>query len=146
MGNLLFSPSGRIGSSEFMRGAMILIAIGFVIGVLPLINYTIGSIFSIVGLILIWCWITLFIKRYHDGGKSGWMSLVPIIAFIILSVILGQIVTSMFAGDVNAQLKEATEAAAESGDISSILAITAELAPAIAVSYTHLTLPTIYSV
>ena len=132
MGNLLFSPSGRIGSSEFMRGAMILIAIGFVIGVLPLINYTIGSIFSIVGLILIWCWITLFIKRYHDGGKSGWMSLVPIIAFIILSVILGQIITSMFAGDVNAQLKEATEAAAESGDISSILAITAELAPAIA--------------
>ena len=38
----------------------------------------------------------------------------------------------MFAGNINAQLKEATEAAAESGDISSIFAITTELAPAIA--------------
>ena len=132
MGNLLFSPSGRVGPSEFMRGAMILIAINFVIGVLPLINYTIGSMFSLLGLILIWCWIALFIKRYHDGGKSGWMSLVPIIAFVILSLILSQIVTSMFAGNINAQLKEATEAAAESGDISSIFAITTELAPAIA--------------
>jgi len=132
MGNLLFSPSGRINPSEFMRGATILIVIGFILGILPMISFTIGSALSLLGLITIWCWIVLFVKRYHDGGKSGWMSIIPIIAFIILSLIIGQLVTSMFAGDLNAQMKAATEAAAESGDIGSIFAVTSEFAGSIA--------------
>ena len=132
MGNLLFSPSGRINPSEFMRGATILIAIGFVLAILPMISFTIGSALSLLSIITIWCWIVLFIKRYHDGGKSGWMCLIPIIAFIILSIIISQVVTSMFAGDLNAQMQEASAAAAESGDLSAILSISTEFGPSIA--------------
>lgn len=128
MGNLLFSPNGRIHPSEFMRGAIILIAIGFILNILPLISFTIGSMLGLLGIILLWCWIVLFIKRLHDGGKSGWMCILPIIAFIILSMIISTIVTGMFASDLNAQLQEA----AQSGDLSAVLGATTELAPAIA--------------
>jgi len=132
MGNLLFSPSGRVNPSDFMKGAYVLIAISFVLGILPLINYQLGSILSIIGLVFIWCWIVLFIKRLHDAGKSGWMCLLPILAFIVLSVIMSQIVTSMFAGDLQEAMKEATEAAAESGDISSVLSASLEMGKSIA--------------
>lgn len=132
MGNLLFSPSGRINPSEFMRGATILIIIGFILGILPMISFTLGSALGLLGIVTIWCWIVLFVKRYHDGGKSGWMSIIPIIVFVILSVIISQLVTSMFAGDLNAQMKEAAEAAAESGDIGSILSVSTEFAGSIA--------------
>ena len=128
MGNLLFSPSGRISPSDFMRGSIILIAISFVLGILPLISFQIGSMLSLLGIILLWCWIVLFIKRFHDGGKSGWMCILPIIAFIILSIIISSVVTSMFAGDLNAQLQEV----AQSGDISAVLGASTELGPAIA--------------
>lgn len=132
MGNLLFSPSGRINSGEFMKGAYALIAISFVLGILPLINYKIGSILSIVGIVLIWCWIVLFIKRLHDGGKSGWMCLLPILAFIVLSMIMSTVITSMFAGDMQAAMTEATEAAAESGDFGAIMSASMEMAEGIA--------------
>ena len=110
-----------------MRGAIILIAIGFVLNILPLISFQIGTLFGILGLILIWCWIVILIKRFHDGGKSGWMCIIPIIAFLLLSIVVGQIVTTMFAGDINAQLKELTQ----TGDLGAVLAATQELAPEI---------------
>ena len=132
MGNLLFSPSGRINPGDFMRGATILIVIGFVLGILPLISFQLGSMLSLLGIITLWCWIVLFIKRYHDAGKSGWMCLIPIIAFIILSLIISQIVTSMFAGDLNAQMQEAAAEAAESGDLASVFGASMEMGAAIA--------------
>jgi len=127
MGNLLFSPSGRIGPAEFMKGALVLIIIGAILAILPMFSYSLSMIFSILGLVTLWCWIVLFIKRFHDAGKSGWMCILPIIAFIIASVIVSQLVTSMFAGDINEQIKQMSEEAASSGDISSILKGSMEL-------------------
>ena len=132
MGNLLFSPTGRVNSSEFMRGVLILIILGFVLNALPAINYTLGSTLSLLGLVLIWCWIVLFVKRYHDGGKSGWMSIIPIITFLVLSVILSSIVTTMFAADLNNELTRVSQDAAAAGDLSGALAASLELAPQIA--------------
>ena len=87
-----------------MKGAYVLIALGFLINIMPMINYQIGSILGLVGLVFIWCWIVLFIKRLHDAGKSGWMCLLPILAFIVVSMVLSTVVTSMFAADLNAEL------------------------------------------
>ena len=60
------------------------------------------------------------------------MCLIPIIAFIILSLIISQIVTSMFAGDLNAQMQEAAAEAAESGDLASVFGASMEMGAAIA--------------
>ena len=127
MGNLLFSPSGRINAAQFMQGAYVLIALGFVINVFPLISFQIGSILSIVGLALIWCWIALFIKRFHDAGKSGWLCLVPIVIFIIGSMVLGSVLSNMFAGDLVAEMETAVEAATEAGSFADIMKITMEM-------------------
>ena len=117
MGNLLFSPSGRIGPGQFMSGVTVLVVISLVLALLPIFVPALGLL-GIVGLVLIWCWIVLWVKRYHDAGKSGWMCLIPIIVLIILSMILGAVMGAMFADPAAA---EAMMEAAESGDVGSIM-------------------------
>ena len=75
MGNLLFSPSGRIGPSEFIKGIMILAVISAVLTIIPMFSFTLGSMLSIIGIVLLYPLVCLLIKRSHDGGKSGWMSI-----------------------------------------------------------------------
>ena len=132
MGNLLFSPSGRISPSDFMKGAIILIVIGAVLAILPMVSYSLSMVFSLLGLITLWCWIVLFIKRLHDAGKSGWLSIVVIIAFVVASFILSMIVTPMFAGDLNEQVKVLSQEAAASGNLSDVLKVSAEYGAQIA--------------
>ncbi len=117
MGNLLFSPSGRVGPSEFMRGATILIVIGFILSILPALSPALAAI-GIISIVLWWCWIVLWIKRYHDGGKSGWMCLVPIIVFIIASIVISMVLQPMF---IDPEFTARTEEAAASGDFGAIM-------------------------
>jgi len=118
MGNLLFSPSGRIGPADFMKGAYVLIAISFIMGLLPLISFGLSMLSIPVSLVMLYCWVALFIKRFHDGGKTGWMVFLPILAIFILGYFLNQFVSNMVAGDVMAQAQKAAEEAAAAGDIS----------------------------
>lgn len=100
-----------------MSGALVLVIIGLVLGLLPIFVPALG-ILGIVGLVLIWCWIVLWVKRYHDGGKSGWMCLIPIIVWLVIGGIVGAVLPGMFA-DPGAL--EAIEAATEAGDFGAIL-------------------------
>lgn len=116
MGNLLFSPSGRVGPTAFMKGATILIVINFILAILPILSPALGLL-SIVGLILIWCWIVLWVKRYHDAGKSGWMSLIPIVAFLIAAIIISLVIQPMF---VDPEVAATLEEAQASGDMGAV--------------------------
>jgi len=118
MGNLLFSPSGRIGPSAYMKGIIIIAVVGLILSVLPLLSPML-SILGIVGLVTFYIFIALGIKRSHDAGKSGWMVLTHILLSIgvsavimtivgmITGVSLGDVFSSAFSGD-----QEAAEAAA----------------------------------
>jgi uncharacterized membrane protein YhaH (DUF805 family) len=119
MGSLLFSPSGRIGPSEFMKGVLILVIVNFVLGILPAISPALAML-SVLGLVVIWCWIALWIKRYHDAGKSGWMCVIPIIAYLIAVVILSMVVQPMFIDPEIAATLEEAEAAGDFGAIMDI--------------------------
>jgi len=116
MGNLLFSPSGRIGPGQFMSAVTILVLVGAVLGLLPIFVPAL-AILGIVGFVMIWCWIVIWVKRYHDGGKSGWMSLIPIVVWIVIGVIVSQVLAKMFADPAAA---EALLAATEAGDFGGI--------------------------
>jgi len=70
MGNLLFSPSGRIGPSAFMKGMIILAVIGAVISLTGLINFQISQILGFVSFLLVIPLFFLLIKRTHDAGRS----------------------------------------------------------------------------
>jgi len=89
MGNLLFSPSGRINSGEFMRAVIIILGLSFLLGIPAALGMSgvVPIIASIVSFVLFWCWIAIWIKRYHDGGKSGWMSLIPILIFVVAMMV-----------------------------------------------------------
>jgi len=118
MGSLLFSPSGRIGPSQFMKGYMIVILISLVIGLLPAVMPALAVVAIPISLALLWMTIVLWVKRYHDCGKTGWMCLIPIVVGIIASVILSAVLTPMFVdADAAAAAAEAAAEAAEAGDV-----------------------------
>ena len=98
MGNLLFSPSGRIGSSEFYKGGFILIALGVLFALANLVSPQIGKILSFVSILLIYPWMVIWVKRLHNGDKSGWMVLVYLLIYVVLISIAMVIVFGMFGG------------------------------------------------
>ena len=132
MGNLLFSPSGRIGPSEFTKGIMILAVISAVLTIIPMFSFTLGSMLSIIGIVLLYPLVCLLIKRSHDGGKSGWMSIVWLIIMGIIGFALSYLAQMFTIGDLQEQMEAATTAAAESGDFGAIMEAAKEFGPQIA--------------
>ncbi|MEP3889602.1 MAG: DUF805 domain-containing protein [Hellea sp.] len=122
MGNLLFSPNGRIGPSEFTKGIMILAVISAIISLTPLVNMGLAMILGFASFILLVPFFMLNIKRAHDAGKSGWMSLLHLLIYIILGVVLSVLVGKFFSGGVDPEaVQAAAEAAAASGDIAGVM-------------------------
>ncbi len=95
MGNLFFSTKGRIGPAAFQSAAIILIAIGFAINMVPFLSFSLGMIVSILSLVILWPWICLWVKRLHDAGKSGWMVLVVLLVLIGVNIVVGRLMLSM---------------------------------------------------
>lgn len=107
--SVLFAPNGRISPSQFQTGALVLLGIGFVMALLSLTgNTAMMGVQTLVGLVLIYPWVVLWRKRLHDSGKSGWFLLLIILVWFILSMIVGQVVTMMFAGDMMQAMEDVT--------------------------------------
>ena len=119
MGNLLFSPSGRIGPGQFMSGVKILVIIAVAIAILPALVPALVML-NILGLVMLWCWVVLWVKRYHDGGKSGWMCLIPIIIYIIIGGIVSTILAGMF---VDTEAIAAIADAQEQADLGALMSM-----------------------
>lgn len=115
MGNLLFSPSGRIGSGEFIKAAIILIVIMVLLSVPTILGMdTLEAILTVLSLALIYPWVVIWIKRYHDAGKSGWMCLIPIAAFLIGYIVLFTVLLwDVFAMSIELASQGASEAEIE---------------------------------
>lgn len=112
MGNLLFSPSGRIGPSEFIKGVVILIVIAILFAIPNLVGApkALVTALGLLSIVTLWCWIVLWVKRYHDGGKSGWMCLLPIMIYLVVGTVLfGAIFGSDFMEMFQAAMNGATE-------------------------------------
>jgi len=137
MANLLFSPSGRIGPAAFLKGIGIIAAIGAVITVVPMFSLSLGTTLSFVSILLLIPLFMLVIKRLHDSGKSGWLSILFVILIGIIAAVLQSVASNMFGGSAMAEMKAATEELTTSGaSFGEIMAATQELAveygPAIA--------------
>lgn len=133
MGNLLFSPNGRINPSDFFKCMMVLAVISSVISLLGLVNFQISQILGYVSLLLIIPFFFLLVKRSHDAGKSGWMSIVWFILWIIIFMILGMLMSTIMPSAAETEFKNAMEAAAENGaGLGEIMGMTKEFGPAIA--------------
>ena len=92
MGTLLFSPSGRIGPSAYMKGMLVLGGIAALLSLLLLTgSVAVLSIAGIVSLLLIIPLVMLGIKRSHDAGKTGWMSVAHVALYFGISFLIGMI-------------------------------------------------------
>ena len=96
MSNMYFSSKGRIGSQDFMKAGVILIAIGAGISVLKLLIPILGLITPFIFLAMLFPWIFIWIKRLHNGNKSGEMVVAYVALYIALYVILTLVALSMF--------------------------------------------------
>ncbi len=133
MGNLLFSPSGRIGPSAFMKGMMILAVIGAVISLTGLVSFQISQILGFVSFLLIIPLFFLLVKRSHDAGRSGWMSIVWFILWVIVFIIVSLILGAVMPSGAEAELKEALEGViADGGGMGDIMELSKEMGPAVA--------------
>jgi len=128
MGNLLFSPSGRIGPTAYMKGIITLAVLGFLIGFTALLGPA-AAIGSLLILIIIYCFIALGIKRSHDAGKSGWMVVIQLIIWVVISMLFGFIVgkvtgvnvSDIFTAAMNQDLEAIEEIEAATTSLSYIL-------------------------
>lgn len=133
MGNLLFSPSGRIGPQAFMKGMLILALISALISLVGLVNFQLSQILGYVSFLLIIPLFFLLIKRSHDAGKSGWMSIVWFILWAIIWFVMLSIAGAVMPSVAETELKTAVEEAMLGGSgFGEIMSLTKELGPDVA--------------
>ena len=94
--NTMLNPQGRIGPVTFRNAAMILIAIGAILTLLPLALPALTAL-SFVSLVLIYPWVVIWVKRLHDAGKSGWMFVIVLVLYLIANFASGQFISAQFA-------------------------------------------------
>ena len=130
MGKLLFSPTGRIGPSGYLKGCIIVGVIGALLALTGYINLLLFSFAVLLSFLLIVPFIMLSIKRAHDSGKSGWMSfLYLLIAAVVYSAVgllmslIGLAPSAAAQQEGQVLLKEAQL----SGDIQDMLAVMSDV-------------------
>ncbi|MBC6404036.1 MAG: DUF805 domain-containing protein [Hyphomonadaceae bacterium] len=98
--NLRFSPGGRTRPCEFMRRVTNLVLMPVIVVVAAVavmffaksqsLDVTLVLLLMPLQLLVCWFWVMLWVRRYHDSGKSGWMCLIPVGVFIVVAVIFDQ--------------------------------------------------------
>lgn len=73
---LLLSPRGRIGRRDFWLGFGVLMAGSIILTILPVVG-------QFAGIVLVWPLACILTKRLHDAGRSGWLLLLPLSAFVL---------------------------------------------------------------
>ena len=102
---LFFNPQGRITKAQFQTGALVLIAISFVLALLPAVVggtalMAVSGVTSLIGLVMIWCWIALWIKRLHQGGITGWMTILLGLGWFFINSVVGSVMTALMAPEL----------------------------------------------
>ena len=101
--NLYLSPNGRIDQPTYWRGVITLFVVSAVISV---ISAFVSPFLGILGLIVIWPWIVLHVKRFHDADQTGWITVGMVVLAIVLSMILSFILPPLFGVDMMAMQEE----------------------------------------
>ncbi|MEH6409690.1 MAG: DUF805 domain-containing protein [Hyphomonas sp.] len=124
--NLYLSPNGRIDQSTYWRGVIILFVISTVLSV---VSAYASPFLGMLGIVFIWPWIVLHVKRFHDADMTGWVTVGMVVLAIVLSMVLGLILPGLFGVDTMAMSEQMTrdmEDMAASNDPGAMIAATME--------------------
>ena len=90
--NTMFNPNGRIGPVIFRNAAFVLIAIGAVFSLLPGVVPSL-TMLSFASLLLAYPWAVIWIKRLHDAGKPGWIFVIILAVWLIVSWVVSYVIS-----------------------------------------------------
>lgn len=120
---LFLSPNGRIDQPTYWRGILIVFAIGAVLNV---ISAFVSPFLGFISIVLIWPWIVLHVKRFHDSGKTGWLTIAIVVLSVIVSYILSLVVPGLFGIDqaaLQAEMQREIEQAGASGNPAAAMSV-----------------------
>lgn len=136
---LLFNPNLKANPSDFNRAAILLIILGAFFALVPMLRLeqTIAMLIGLLAYVTYYNWVALFINRYRDAGKDPVKCLIPIIAYLIISVV---VVIILMGPQMMEIFRMSFEAASEGQDPSAmeaemeamLLEQTANMAPKLA--------------
>lgn len=121
--DLFLSPNGRIDQPTYWRGAVILLAISVAISA---VSAYVSPFIGFIGILFIWPWIAIHVKRFHDSGKSGWLTIAVVVAAMVISLILGAILPGLFGVDMagmQADMQSEIEDVTSGGDPSEMMSV-----------------------
>lgn len=74
--------------------------------ILRILTVYVSASFNIIEVALIYCYACVFSKRLHDAGQSGWLYIVFVIGFVVVSGILQYVLINLIAPDAMALMNE----------------------------------------
>lgn len=96
---ILLGAKGTLSPMEFAQGLVALVIIasaGYILPLLPVIGIVFSLLSIPVFIAVIFSWICIFSKRFHDAGKSGWLAAAAFVVSIIVSGVIGKILSPIF--------------------------------------------------
>jgi len=102
---ILFGAAGKLSPQEFAQGIIAIIAINLLLQVLSLVpglGLVIGLVGLIVALASLFAWVCVYSKRFHDAGRSGWLTVPAILAVMVVAVVVNLILAPVFGGGLAA--------------------------------------------
>jgi uncharacterized membrane protein YhaH (DUF805 family) len=125
-----FNPQGRMSKGQFQAAFLVLVVLGFINALSPLVPgaaaaMAVGSLSFFVGLVIAYMWVAIWIKRLHNGNITGWMTILIVFGWFIISMVISTTI----------QIVMAPEAFAPSsgGSFAEIMAASQETARQVAV-------------
>lgn len=90
---LYLTPNGRIDQQTYWRAVLTLFGISAAISVL---SAYVTPLIGILSLLFIWPWIAVHVKRFHDSGKTGWLTVPLVLLAMVCFLVLGAVVPGLF--------------------------------------------------
>lgn len=125
----LFVPNGTISKSGFAVAAAILIVAGLITDALGVTTPMLGPLLFFIGILFAYCWVALWIKRFHEAGTSGWWTVLVVLVWLIIESVVGFSVImgagfdpSIFASGDPAAIEAAMEPVVQAAFLPSLIA------------------------
>jgi uncharacterized membrane protein YhaH (DUF805 family) len=100
---LFLTPNGRIDQPTYWRAVWILFAIS---SALSAVSAFVSPFLGMLGLIFIWPWIAVHVKRFHDSGKTGWLTVAMVVLAIVVSFVANAALLGAFGlNSIEAQME-----------------------------------------
>lgn len=118
MGNLLFSPNGRIARNRFWQGMVILTVASVLVAAGAVM---LGTLFSLLGYALIYPYICVYGKRLHDVGLTAWWVIGVWLGTVFFNFIVSLFLTPFFMGEEERAIQEEMTERMLGGDLSGMM-------------------------